>query len=200
MSCYILLPANTSVDDLNKQLRAFSHRVQAADDKDEHVVQALNAIHYDTQSGNYSNNAVNRQLLNVLWLIAGFILLIACVNFINLSTAQAVNRAKEVGVRKVLGSSKLQLKAQFMIETFLIVLSSVVLAIAITLLVLPTVGQLLELSLTLKIINDPFVILFLISTIVVVTIAAGFYPAILLSGFNPVNALKSKFSVNNANG
>ena len=200
LGCYILLPANTSVDDLNKQLRAFSHRVQAADNKDEHVVQALNAIHYDTQSGNYGNNAVNRQLLNVLWLIAGFILLIACVNFINLSTAQAVNRAKEVGVRKVLGSSRSQLRAQFIVETFLIVLSSVILAVGITFFVLPTVGHLLDISLSLNIISDPFVILFLFATIVFVTAAAGFYPAILLSGFNPVNALKSKFSVNNANG
>ncbi len=68
------------------------------------------------------------ELLNVLWLIAAFILLIACVNFINLSTAQAVNRAKEVGVRKVLGSNKSQLQIQFIVETFLIVIIAVILA------------------------------------------------------------------------
>jgi ABC-type antimicrobial peptide transport system permease subunit len=84
-------------------------------------------VHYDAQAGNYSNKTISHELINVLWLIAAFILLIACVNFINLSTAQAVNRAKEVGVRKVLGSNKSQLQIQFIVETFLIVTSAVTL-------------------------------------------------------------------------
>ena len=103
------------------------------------------------QAGNYSNKTISHQLLNVLWLIAAFILLIACVNFINLSTAQAVNRAKEVGVRKVLGSNKSQLQIQFIVETFLIVISAVMLAAVITILALPYVNQLLELSLSFNI-------------------------------------------------
>ena len=93
------------------------------------------------QTGNYSNKTISHELLNVLWLIAAFILLIACVNFINLSTAQAVNRAKEVGVRKVLGSNKSQLQIQFIVETFLIVTIAVILAAVITILALPYVNQ-----------------------------------------------------------
>ncbi len=119
-----------------------------------YIIQPLHAVHYDTQTGNYGNKTISHELLNVLWLIAAFILLIACVNFINLSTAQAVNRAKEVSVRKVLGSNKSQLQIQFIIETFLIVTGAVILATVITILALPSVNQLLELSLTFSILNE----------------------------------------------
>src|SRR5207245_9103879 len=130
---------NTSIDSFNQQLRAYSRKVESAANNDSHIAQPLNAVHYDAQVGNYSNKTISHQLLNVLWVIAAFILLIACVNFINLSTAQAVNRAKEVGVRKVLGSSRSQLQIQFIVETLLIVISDVVLASVITLLVLHSV-------------------------------------------------------------
>lgn len=194
--CYILLPPNTSVDNFNQQLKAYCRTVESALNKDSHIIQPLSAVHYDTQVGNYSNKTISRQLLNVLWLIAAFILLIACVNFVNLSTAQAVNRAKEVGVRKVLGSSKSQLQAQFIVETFLIVISAIVLAAIITIFTLPSVGRLLELSLAFNIFSNPAIILFLLAVTVVVTAMAGFYPSIVLSRFNPVNALKSKLTSN----
>ncbi|HMC87109.1 MAG TPA: FtsX-like permease family protein, partial [Chitinophagaceae bacterium] len=198
--CYIMLPPNISVDNFNQQLRVYSAKVESSDDKDSHIVQPLSAVHYDTQTGNYSNKTISRQLLNVLWLIAAFILLIACVNFINLSTAQAVNRAKEVGVRKVLGSNKSQLQIQFIIETFLIVSIAVILAAVITILALPSVNQLLELSLSFSILNNPAIILFLLTVTIVVTAFAGFYPSVVLSRFNPVNALKSKRTANTTKG
>ncbi|MDP9047689.1 MAG: ABC transporter permease, partial [Bacteroidota bacterium] len=192
--CYILLPPNMSADNFNQQLSDYSHKVESAGNTDRHFIQPLSAVHYDTRVGNYSNQTISHQLLNVLWLIAAFILLIACVNFINLSTAQAVNRAKEVGVRKVLGSSKSQLQIQFIVETFLIVISAVILASFITLLALPYVGGLLELSLSFNILSNPAIILFLLAVTNVVTALAGFYPAIVLSRFSPVNALKSKLT------
>src|SRR5687768_2966924 len=198
--CYILLPPNVSVDNFNQQLGAYARKVKSSGNKDSHIIQPLSAVHYDTQTGNYSNKTISPELLNVLWLIAAFILLIACVNFINLSTAQAVNRAKEVGVRKVLGSNKSQLQIQFIIETFLIVTSAVMLATVITSLALPSVNQLLELSLSVNILSDPAVILFLFTVTIVVTALAGFYPSIVLSRFNPVNALKSKITANTAKG
>ncbi|SEO59201.1 AraC-type DNA-binding protein [Mucilaginibacter gossypiicola] len=198
--CYILLPQNLTADNFNKQLRAYSQKVESSDNKDSHIIQALNAVHYDSQVGNYSNKTISHDLLNVLWLIAAFILLIACVNFINLSTAQAVNRAKEVGVRKVLGSSKSQLQLQFIAETFLIVASALIFAIVITILALPYVSRLLELSLSFNIFSNPAIILFLLIVTVVVTALAGFYPSIVLSRFNPVNALKSKLTTDPSSG
>jgi ABC-type antimicrobial peptide transport system permease subunit len=98
-----------------------------------------------------------------------------------------------------LGSNKSQLKVQFLTETFLIVLSAVILATIIIILALPYANQLLELSLSFDI-SNPSIIIFLSAVIIVVTALAGFYPSIVLSRFNPVNALKSKLSVNNAKG
>ena len=198
--CYVLLPPNISVENFNQQLSAYARKVQPADNKDSYIIQPLNAVHYDAEAGNYSNKTISHELINVLWLIAAFILLIACVNFVNLSTAQAVNRAREVGVRKVLGSNKSQLQIQFIIETFLIVTIAVILAAVITILALPYVNQLLELSLSFNIINDPAIILFLLAVTIVVTALAGFYPSIVLSRFNPVNALKSKLTANTTKG
>jgi ABC-type antimicrobial peptide transport system permease subunit len=198
--CYVLMPPGISVDRFNQQLGAYSGKVESPDDKDSHIIQPLRAVHYDTQTGNYSNKAISRELLNVLWLIAAFILLIACVNFINLSTAQAVNRAKEVGVRKVLGSNKRQLQIQFIIETFLIVAVAVLLAAVMTVLALPYLNALLELSLSFNITGNPAIIVFLLTVTIVVTALAGFYPSIVLSRFNPVNALKSKLTANTTKG
>ena len=198
--CYVLLPPNISVANFNQQLSAYARKVQSADNKDSYIIQPLSAVHYDAEAGNYSNKTISHELINVLWLIAAFILLIACVNFINLSTAQAVNRAKEVGVRKVLGSNKSQLQIQFIVETFLIVTIAVILAAVITMLALPYVNQLLELSLSFNIQSNPSIIIFLVTVTIAVTALAGFYPSIVLSRFNPVNALKSKLTVNTAKG
>lgn len=198
--CYVLLPPNVSSSDFNQQLRAYAQKVQSADNKDGYIIQPLSDVHYDGAAGNYSNKTISHELINVLWLIAAFILLIACVNFINLSTAQAVNRAKEVGVRKVLGSNRYQLRIQFLVETFLIVTIAVTLAAFVTLLALPYINRLLELQLSFNVIANPAVILFLLAVTIVVTALAGFYPSIVLSRFNPVNALKSKLTVNTAKG
>jgi len=198
--CYVLLPPNISVSNFNEQLSAYARKAQSPDNKDSYIVQPINAVHYDSETGNYSNKTISHELINVLWLIAAFILLIACVNFINLSTAQAVNRAKEVGVRKVLGSNKSQLLMQFIVETFLIVTGAVVLAAGITILVLPFVNRLLDLSLSFNIFNNPAIILFLLAVTMSVTALAGFYPSIVLSRFNPVNALKSRLTVNASKG
>ncbi|RNI34275.1 FtsX-like permease family protein [Hanamia caeni] len=193
--CYVMLPPNISVDNFNTQLNRYTRQLQPTGNNDTYVLQPVSDIHYDTQTGDFSNKVISRQLINVLWLIAAFILLIACVNFINLSTAQAINRAKEVGVRKVLGSNKLQLRIQFLTETFLIVLSAVIFAATIALLAMPYINRVLQLSLSFNIVRNPAIILFLLSVTIVVTALAGFYPSIVLSRFNPVSALKSKITV-----
>lgn len=193
--CYVLLPEGMSADRINQQLRAFSEKVQSPDNKDLHMIQPVTEIHYDTQASGFSNNTISKELLNVLWLIAAFIVLIACVNFVNLATAQAVNRAKEIGVRKVLGGSKFQLRVQFVMETFLIVFISVWIAVAIAILLLPYVNQLLDLNLTVQVFKQPSIIMFLFLLTIIVTAIAGFYPSMVLSRFNPVQALKSKLTV-----
>jgi ABC-type antimicrobial peptide transport system permease subunit len=193
--CYLLLPKGQTQASFDQRLRAYGKRFRAADDKDELVIQPLSQVHYyDSHSHirNFLGRTIAPEVIRVLWIIAVFILLIACVNFINLSTAQAVNRAKEVGVRKVLGSNKWQLRKLFLLETFMQVFVSVLLAAGLTTLIVKPVGALLDLPLSFGIFEGPAIPLFLLALSVVVTFLAGFYPSILLSGYNPVNALKSK--------
>ena len=197
---YVLLPPNTSVAAFNRQLSAWSGKVHSPEVKDTYLIEPLSAVHYDVQAGDFSGKTISRSLLNVLWLIGAFILCIACVNFVNLSTAQAINRSKEVGVRKVLGSNKSQLQMQFLVETFLIVVSAVLIAIGIALLAMPSIRRLLELSVSFNSFTSPSVIVFLLAVTLAVTLLAGFYPAIVLSRFNPVNALKRKFSTGTGKG
>ncbi|SRR5579871_751576 len=198
--CYILLSPNLSEEKFNTQLRAFSKKMEPAGDKDSHIIQSLSKVHYDTHVGNFSGKTISPQLIRGLWLIGAFILLIACVNFINLSTAQAVNRAKEVGVRKVLGSNKSQLKLQFIIETFLIVVMAVILSLIISTVSLSAISKILDLPLTFNLLFDPAAILFLFIITIVVTAIAGFYPSVVLSRFNPINALKSKLAAKSTKG
>jgi putative ABC transport system permease protein len=198
--CYILLPPKLSAANFNEQLRAFAKKMKSADNKDSQIIQALGKVHFDTGTGNYSSRRISPQLIRALWLIAAFILLIACINFINLSTAQAVNRAMEVGVRKVLGGNKFQLRMQFLTETFMLVLVSTTLAVLIAIISLPSISQVLDLPLSLKFILEPDVLLFLGALLLVVTILAGFYPSLVLSGFNPIRALKSKLAIKSSRG
>jgi ABC-type antimicrobial peptide transport system permease subunit len=118
-------------------------------------------------------------LLRTLWLIGAFILLIACVNFINLSTAHAANRSKEIGIRKVLGSNKTGLKFQFLTETFLTVFISIILAALIAVLTLPFIGKVLSKPLSFNTADYAAVSLFLFVLLIVVTALAGFYPSVV---------------------
>ena len=201
--CYLMLPAGMTAEAFNPRLRAFFKKYRPADDKDELVVQSLSEVHYyDAHSHlqNFLGRTVAKSSLRILWMIAAFILIIACVNFINLATAQAVNRAREVGVRKVLGSGKWQLRRQFLLETFLLVLSAVCIALVVVYIVVPPVGKILEMPLSLGVLFSREMILFLIALMILVTFLAGFYPSILLSGFNPIEALKSRLTIKNSRG
>lgn len=190
--CYVLLPRNVSESSINAQLAILAKEKKSEDNMDSMVLQSLGEVHFDTKSGNFSGKSISPELINVLWTVASFILFIACVNFINLSTAQAVNRSKEIGVRKVLGSNKTHLKIQFLTETFLIVIIAVMLSMIIALALLIPIGTMLGLPLSFTTVNVVQLILFLFLITIVVTLLAGFYPSIVLSRYKAVDALKSK--------
>jgi ABC-type antimicrobial peptide transport system permease subunit len=107
-------------------------------------------MHYDSRFGNYRNHIFSHELVNALALIGIFIIIVACVNFINLATAQAINRSKEVGVRKVLGSSRPQLIFQFLGETILLTTTAVIISITLAAIALPCLNSLLETRMTLN--------------------------------------------------
>jgi putative ABC transport system permease protein len=192
--CYVLLAPNVTEAHLTQRLRVLVKRNHTPDNKDSEIAQALANVHFDGKTGNYSNKSITPQMIKMLWMIALFILVIACVNFINLATAQAVNRAKEVGVRKVLGGNRSQLQIQFLAETLVIVLLALVLSAGISVLAIPMVGKIMDLPLSAGMLLQFKVAAFVIALTVGVTLIAGFYPSIVLSGFNPINALKSKIA------
>lgn len=131
--------------------------------------------------------------------VALFLLLIACINFMNLSTARSSNRAKEVGVRKALGSLRIQLTNQFLIESLLVTAIAMVLAVGIAYLALPYFNNLSGKDLILPWSSGWFVPVVLL-TFVLVGLAAGFYPAMFLSGFKPIDVLKGKLALGSTSG
>ena len=142
---FMVLPKELTVEKFNKELKSFAKKHKPAEyAQDGYVLQPLNEIHFDDRFGNYSGHTFSHSLITALSLIGIFLLVIACVNFINLATAQAVNRSKEVGVRKVLGSNRSQLALQFLCETAIIVCGASILAIFISVGVLPFLNTLLE--------------------------------------------------------
>ncbi len=193
--CFVVLPPELPVKTFNADLKVFFKKYKPAEySHDSGIAQPLSEIHYDERFGNYGDHTFSHSLVNALSLIGLFLVLIACVNFINLATAQAINRSKEVGVRKVLGSRRTQLAFQFLSETALITFVALSLAILIAALILPFLNKLLEVQMTLNVINNPSIILFLLIIGISVTFLSGLYPAIIVSGFNPIIALKSKVS------
>ena len=190
---FIVLPDNFSVSKFNAQLKTFAKKHKPAEySHDGYIAQPLSEIHYDERFGNFNEHTFSHSLITALSLIGIFLIIIACVNFINLATAQAVNRSKEVGVRKVLGSNRKQLAVQFLGETALIVVAALIISVLISVLALPFLNKLLETNMSINFIANPYLILFVVAVGIIVTILSGIYPAIILSGFNPITALKSK--------
>ncbi|MGN6266167.1 MAG: ABC transporter permease [Ginsengibacter sp.] len=163
-------------------------------------LQPLNEMHYDKRYGNFTGRTFSKDLILALGLIALFLLIIACVNFINLTTAQAMNRAREVGVRKVLGSSRRQLVWQFLGETGITTFIAILLSLAVVLLCIPFVNNLLDIKLSTVVLFNAKFILFTLFVLVVVTVLSGFYPALVLSGFKSVNVLKGVSFTHNSKG
>ncbi|HUR10685.1 MAG TPA: ABC transporter permease [Flavitalea sp.] len=134
------------------------------------------------------------QMVYIFTIIAILILLIACVNFMNLSTARSANRAKEVGVRKVLGTQRINLVKQFLTESIVMSLIAIILAVGIAMLLLPYFNQLAVKDLNLSPASHPLLIPLLIGFAVMIGIIAGSYPAFYLSAFRPIEVLKGKLS------
>lgn len=207
---YVLLRKNADVKRLESQLDGFIEKYtgpmlksvlnQGMDEfkKNGGFVKAsltpLADIHLHSNKMAEIDGNGNAQFVYIFSAIAVLILLIACVNFMNLSTARSANRAKEVGVRKVLGSLKKNLVAQFLTESMLISLIALVFALLIAWLLIPYFNQLAGKEIHTKILFQPSMLLSLIGLIIVVGLLAGSYPAFFLSAFQPIDVLKGKLA------
>ncbi len=194
---FMLLPPNVSPQRINKQLIDFSeehyNKNNQVGSKVYNFLQPLSDVHFDKKIGTFGDHITSETTLWTLALIGVFIIIMACINFINLSTAQAVRRSKEVGIRKVLGSNRKQLFWQVIGETFIIVVTAVVLAMIIATVCMPYIRHIASIQASLSLINIPAIAFILILTLLV-TLLAGTYPSLVLSNFKPVLALKSNMT------
>lgn len=190
--CFILLKKNATVQQANQALAQLVKKNYTGRDASvwHFRLQPLADIHFNPDF----NGSANKKYLWAFTLIGLFLIITACVNFINLATAQALNRSKEVGIRKVLGSMPQQLFWQFIAETALITFFALLLAIVIALVSMPFVNQLFKSNMSLQLWQNPALWIFLLVTGVVVTFLSGSYPGLVLARFQPVMALKSRLS------
>ena len=155
------------------------------------LLESLRRVYlYSTRDGNKTGNISNVYIFTI---VAIFILVIACFNFINLTTARAAERAKEVGIRKVVGAGRPQLARQFIGESILLCIMAFLLAVLLAGLLLPLFNQLSGKIISPHIYSHPVYLLFLFVTAVAIGCLAGIYPALVLSSFQPITVLKGRF-------
>jgi ABC-type antimicrobial peptide transport system permease subunit len=157
-----------------------------------HYLQPLSGIHFDEEFDNFSQRQAHLPTLYGLLVVDAILLILGCINFINLTTAHSVQRAKEIGIRKTMGGSKHQLIIQFLSETFLLTVLATLLSLVIIPFLLKIFSDFIPPEIHINMIAQPHVILFIIALIVVVTFFSGFYPSLILSGYKPVSVLKNQ--------
>lgn len=192
---YALLPANAKPIDLAAQLQQINkdnYQGRSSSERS-NFFQPLSELHFDRRFEIFGDHVISKSSLQILSLVGVFIIIMACINFVNLATAQAVGRSKEVGIRKVLGSDRKLLFFQVMGETALVVVVAGVAAFLIATLCLPFIKHIASIQEELSLIT-PETILFLLGVLIVCTVFAGLYPALIMSGFKPVLALKNNMT------
>lgn len=200
---YVALPDKLSPSTVESRLRQLVEKypINSESEKDTYHLQSLSDVHFNE---NYRDTAggpayINRSTLVVLGFLGGFILLIACINFVNLNTALAVKKSREIGVRKTLGASRRQLVFQYLSEAFMLTVISTVLAVIVLLGILPFISTFLSKELRLQPF-DGLQVVFLAVLVFVTALLSGLYPAFVLSGFRPVSVLKNSIVVQGSTG
>jgi predicted permease len=194
---YIRLSKNTSPQRTEVQLENLLNKYDKDANKNPALqiafhLQPLNDIHFDSKYASPGVRIADKSTLYGLLAIAAFLLLLGCINFINLTTAQASQRAKEIGIRKTMGSSRKNLVFQFLTETFFITSIATVISIFVAPVLLKMFADFIPEGLHFDLLHQPAMILFLVLLTVTVSFLSGLYPALILSGFKPVLVLKNQ--------
>lgn len=174
------------------------YRGEGESEETQYLAQPLSEVHFDKEYDTFTR-AISIEFLYALAIIGIFLVVTACINFINMATAQASNRAKEIGVRKAIGSRSGQLVVQFFAEIGLITFFALLLSLAISEVMFNLLRYIIGYQLTVGLFSGQTLI-FLLILFLVVTLLSGFYPAVLLSRMNPVDALKRKITGGSASG
>ena len=200
IASYIKVRPNTNISLLENKFPAFVNKYAGEELKDAGVevsmyLQSVSSIHTTPAMENPGiGKPVSPTFLAILSIIAALIQIIACINFMNLSTARASNRAKEVGVRKVIGAGKKDLVMQFLGESFLISLISVMIALPLLIIALPFLNEITQADIHLNFLRDFRIWIKLVTLVVVTGLVAGSYPAFYLSAFRVVKVIKGNFT------
>lgn len=188
---YVMLEKGVSSVQMDNQLVKFVKKNFPNDNPGERSMrfQPLSEWHEDDRYTNYSYNTFSKTGMISMSLVAVFLIITACVNFINLKTALTLRRTREIGIRKVMGSSKGQLIFQFFGETFITVLIATILSLGLSELLLLDLNEMLGASLHISL--EVTFVLFLLLLMIVVTLLAGFYPSRIIAHYQPALALKN---------
>ncbi|WP_113924711.1 ABC transporter permease [Cognataquiflexum aquatile] len=191
---YVQMDPNGDLAKAQSQLDGFSkkHFEGRGTSVKSHHMQPLSDIHFNQSFEPLSGRMVRKSTIQTLIIVGIFILLMASINFVNLSTSQAIGRSKEIGVRKVMGSSKSQIALQSFGETFLTVLVASLLSFGLANLLFPFLDKIADVPSTISFFQ-PVILFFVASLLVLLTLVSGFYPAMIISKFQPIQALKNKF-------
>ncbi len=196
---YLVLEDNVKAQQLQAQLPAFVEKYfpVAEDAKKSLWLQPVTDIHLNSHLDYEIETNGKRSYVTILSVIALFMLLIACINFMNLSTATAGSRAKEIGMKKVLGSNRIAIITQFLSEAVILSFISLLLSLVVVDVLIPPFNDLMDRNLEFSMLTTPGALAVLIAIGLLTGIIAGIYPAFYLSRFNPVQVLKGgNFSKN----
>lgn len=159
------------------------------------LIRKITEVHFDQAiDWGISHKSADKKYIMVFVTIAILILVVACINYINLSTAKSASRAREIGLRKTFGGFRLQLFVQFMTESFVLVMISAIMALLLVILFLPGFNNMTGKTFTVMHLFEREMLMITMGVILLVTVLAGSYPAIFVSGFEPANVLKGKFA------
>jgi putative ABC transport system permease protein len=194
--CFTVLKNGASAAVYEEQLSKLGTKYLTGDDAKTRSfhIQPLSDVHLNTKYDAYLSKII-------LWsfaLVGLFLIVTACVNFINMSTAQALTRTKEVGVKKTIGATRRQLITQFMLETAVVTLIAMALALFLAWLVIPSLNELFLSVFSVSLKPTLPLVIFLVIIFLFTWVLAGLYPAMVLSGFHPIQALTQKINAKTA--
>lgn len=196
---FVKVEPNVNIAHIQKQLDAvaYEHADKEMYDlgqKRNFHLQPLTDLHFNAKYGIFNNTEYqgSKKVLISLVVLALFLLVLGCINFINLNTAQATKRAKEIGIRKTLGSSKKQLITQFLGETFLLTLAATFVSLFLSFWLFKVFSDFIPAGIQFELFANPIFIGIIILLLLTVTFLSGFYPALILSRFNTITVLKNK--------
>ncbi|HRH58998.1 MAG TPA: ABC transporter permease [Chitinophagaceae bacterium] len=193
----VQLNGGTNAELVSKQLQELFNKNR----KDAYLenifsLQPLADIHFNSDYGTYTEPQAHKPTLYGLLAVAAILLILGCINFINLTTAQAVQRAKEIGIRKTMGGSRSQLMLQFINETFFLTLIATLLSISFVPLIIQLFADFIPPAVNTRMLMNTGPVTFITVLLILVTLLSGFYPAWVLSKYKPVLVLKNQAYAN----